>query len=48
MFVYLFMRRLDFSPCGNFIASISIDQTARVWEVATGKQCATVNLGSEW
>lgn len=40
---------IDFSSCGQFLASISIDSTARVWEVATGKMRTKVSLGfQEW
>jgi hypothetical protein len=39
---------IDFSNCGRFLASISIDLTARVWEVSTGKMRSKVSLGSQW
>jgi len=39
---------IDFSPCGNFIASVSIDCQIKIWEVETGTCIATKRLGTEW
>jgi len=39
---------IDFSPCGRYIASISIDCTAKVWNVHSAKCVASRTLGIEW
>ena len=33
---------MAFSPDGHFLATCSKDRTARVWDLATGKCCATL------
>lgn len=39
---------LDFSPCGKYVASISIDSTAKVWECSSGKIIHSVKVWDEW
>ncbi|KAJ3031024.1 UNVERIFIED_CONTAM: hypothetical protein HDU68_006862 [Siphonaria sp. JEL0065] len=41
---------IEFSPCGQFLASVSIDCTCRVWDLETGECVAQVENGSteEW
>ena len=35
--------RLDWSPCGQFIASPSFDGTVRIWDTSLGENIATLN-----
>ncbi|KAF2075198.1 hypothetical protein CYY_003503 [Polysphondylium violaceum] len=38
---------IDFSPCGNFLVSVSIDKYVRVWDVETHTMLSSVVL-SQW
>ncbi|KAG0300407.1 hypothetical protein BGZ98_009197 [Dissophora globulifera] len=37
-----------FSPCGNFVATTSIDCTCRTWRLSDGKQIQQKSLGLLW
>ncbi|KAF9110998.1 hypothetical protein BGX27_005525 [Mortierella sp. AM989] len=39
---------IAFSPCGNFIASTSVDRTCRTWRLSDGKQMEQKSLGTLW
>ncbi|XJO73045.1 hypothetical protein BDV3_004083 [Batrachochytrium dendrobatidis] len=39
---------IDFSPCGKYIISSSIDETCRVWDISTGETTLCKKIGSEW
>jgi len=39
---------IDFSPCGKFLASASIDNTSRIWELSSGKCIKQLQIGNEW
>ncbi|KAG0224786.1 hypothetical protein BGW41_004959 [Actinomortierella wolfii] len=39
---------IAFSPCGNFLASASVDRTCRMWRLADGQEIAKAPLGPLW
>ena len=39
---------VTFSPCGNFIATASVDRTCRTWRLSDGKQIQEKSLGNLW
>jgi WD40 repeat protein len=39
------VESLAFAPSGKILASIGVDNTVRIWEVATGKELASVDFG---
>jgi WD40 repeat protein len=36
---------IDFSNCGNFLGSVSIDSTVKIWQVSSGKMVRSALLG---
>ena len=39
------MRGLSFSPDGEQLASVSVDQSMRVWDVESGQEIITLKVG---
>ncbi|KAF9291079.1 hypothetical protein BGZ68_005175 [Mortierella alpina] len=39
---------VTFSPCGEFVATASVDQTCRTWRLSDGKQIQQKSLGQLW
>ncbi|CAO3565980.1 unnamed protein product [Mortierella alpina] len=39
---------VTFSPCGEFVATASVDQTCRTWRLSDGKQIQQKPLGQLW
>ncbi|GJJ74676.1 hypothetical protein EMPS_07034 [Entomortierella parvispora] len=39
---------VTFSPCGNFVATASVDRTCRTWRLSDGKQIQEKSLGNLW
>lgn len=39
---------VDFSPCGQFVATASIDRTCRTWRLSDGKQIQKKSLAQLW
>ena len=44
----VFAAFADLSPCGGFVASVSIDGSTRIWETSTGHCVSVQRLGVEW
>src|SRR5207302_1009227 len=40
------VQAIAFSPDGKLLASLSVDQTARLWDIATGKAVQSIGLPS--
>jgi WD40 repeat protein len=38
----------EFSPDGKYVVSVSVDKTAKIWEVATGKMLYDLNVLPGW